>query len=84
MWWRTDPLSARFVAMRIPALLLVLSMVAPLTACESDEQKLARLQQDQAMACFEASRPSHQDSAAAMRIRCDLATRNLNAFMSGK
>jgi hypothetical protein len=55
-----------------------------LAGCESNEQKVERLRQDLAIACFDASHPSHPDSAAVARARCDVATRNLNAFLGGR
>lgn len=52
-----------------------------LTACESDVDRMHRLELEQGMSCLEAR--TEKDFLKAMQAsdRCKLATRELNAFM---
>lgn len=62
----------------------LVAILALLAGCESNEQKLQRLQQEEGVACLRAGNDTTSDSAAALKRRCELARRDLNAFMQGK
>lgn len=72
--------------MRMRLSLLVALLCA--NACEPDAKKLERLQADSASACLAVQHAVNvnwsDETIHALQVKCDLARRDLNRFMSGR